>query len=56
MFKGELTFSDILNYSKKRLFELRDARNERLQEEEKYANEARERAEKESIRNQILSH
>lgn len=60
MFKGQITYSELLNMSWRRVFTLRDIRIERLEEQRKEfekAEQAREREynsrESERIRNQI---
>lgn len=55
MFKGELTLDDIMSMPKKMLNNLKEARLERLEAEEKYADELRRNNERESIQKQILS-
>lgn len=55
LFKGELTLDDILNkLPKKRLYELREARINRLIEEQKQMENEEKERERAAARNQIM--
>ena len=55
MFKGELSIEDIMDrMPKKRLLALRDARVERLQQEERALKQEQELQQKQAIRDTIM--